>query len=242
MKHNKRTKSESVYINAIIQNLSLQRLTDQEIVDHLHNEKQIEIARSTVTNTRNRMEKESAKWYTELKQSTSKYIAAYKQRIDSLFSYQKKLHEIIAATKRDEVKIRAISELHAIEIDVFNLWKQLPNLDIDIVNSSKQEQPSIIEESGIFTEEDLNGLENEPLSHPDPAAGYCWHGYIRCDGCKRWFNGEALLKYHKKRNNNTSICSIPNIDYPSSVASVVDDDVVSDFGKNEVGNSKSSTN
>jgi len=121
---------------AIIQNLSLKRLTDQEIAEYLHNEKQIEIARSTVTNTRNRVEKQAAKWYLDLKQSSDKFIAAYKQRIDSLFSYQKKLHEIIAATKKDEVKIRAISELHSIEMDIFGLWKQLPQLDTDNNNSN----------------------------------------------------------------------------------------------------------
>ena len=60
MKRHTRTKSEQEYVNAMIQNLSLQRLTDQEIVDYLHNEKQIEIARSTVTNTRNRVERRAA--------------------------------------------------------------------------------------------------------------------------------------------------------------------------------------
>ena len=74
-------------MSAIIQNLSLKGLTDQEIVEYLHNEKQIEIARSTVTNTRSRIEKQAAKWYLDLRQSESKYISAYKQRIDSLLSY-----------------------------------------------------------------------------------------------------------------------------------------------------------
>jgi hypothetical protein len=108
----------------------LQRLTDKEIVDYLHNEKQITIGRSTVTRTRNETEKEAGKWYTELRKSIYKYLAAYKQRLDSLLSYQKKLHEIISNTKKEEVKIRAISELHSIEMDIYNLWKQLPNLDI----------------------------------------------------------------------------------------------------------------
>ena len=79
---------------------------------------------------RNQVESKAEKWYIELKRTSYKYIAAYKERLDSLFSYQKKLHEIMHATMKDEVKIRAISELHSIEMDIFNLWKQLPNLDI----------------------------------------------------------------------------------------------------------------
>ena len=43
MERSKRTKAEQEYVKALIQGLSLQRLTDQEIVDYLYNEKQIEI-------------------------------------------------------------------------------------------------------------------------------------------------------------------------------------------------------
>ena len=48
-----------------------------------------------------------------------KYVAMFKERIDSLLSYQKKLHEIITSTfdavgehePRPEVEIKAITEL-----------------------------------------------------------------------------------------------------------------------------------
>ncbi len=83
MERNTRTKAEREYIKGIIQNLSLKRLTDQEIVNYLH-EKQIEIARSTVTNTRISMEKQAEKWYIDLRNSAYRYLAQYKQRIDSL--------------------------------------------------------------------------------------------------------------------------------------------------------------
>lgn len=128
--HQKCTKSEKEYVKGIIHNLSFQRLTDQEIVQWLHDQKQIDMSRSTVSRVRNQVELKAAMWYIELKKSGSKYIAAYKERIDSLFSYQKKLHEIIESTKKPEIKIRCISELHSIELDIFNLWKQLPNLDV----------------------------------------------------------------------------------------------------------------
>jgi hypothetical protein len=124
------TKSEREYVKAIVYNLSFQRLTDQEIVQWFHDEKQIDLNRSTISKMRKQVESKAEKWYIELKRTSYKYIAAYKERLDSLFSYQKKLHEIIHATMKDEVKIRAISELHSIEMDIFNLWKQLPNLDI----------------------------------------------------------------------------------------------------------------
>jgi len=59
------TKTEKQYLRGMIHNLSLQRLTDQEIVDYLHNEKKIEIARSTATKIRNQVEQEAEDWYAE---------------------------------------------------------------------------------------------------------------------------------------------------------------------------------
>ena len=88
-------KPEREYVKGIVHNLSFQRLTDQEIVKGLHDEKQIDLDRSTVSKMRNHVELKAEKWYIELKQSTFRYISVYKERIDSLFSYQKKLHEII---------------------------------------------------------------------------------------------------------------------------------------------------
>jgi hypothetical protein len=40
------------------------------------------------------------------------------------------LNDVIKPTKREDIKIKAISALHSIEMDIFNLWKQLPELDI----------------------------------------------------------------------------------------------------------------
>ena len=109
-------KSQKQYVRGIIHNLSLQRWTSQEIADFLH-EKNIMIARRTVSQIRNATEKSAEKWYIELRQSRYKYIANFKERIDSLLSYQKQLHEIITSSKKDEVKIRAISELTTIEMN-----------------------------------------------------------------------------------------------------------------------------
>ena len=80
------------------------------------------------------MERQAEKWYFELRESRYRYVAMFKERIDSLLSYQKKLHEIINTStlidiegeheQRPEVKIKAISELHAIEVTLFSMWKR----------------------------------------------------------------------------------------------------------------------
>lgn len=105
------TKAEKQYIQGIVHNYSLQRWTDQDIVNYLWNEKKIMIARSTVTTFKNQAQQQAEKWYIELRDSGAKYIAVYKERLDSLLSYQKKLHEIIAKFESSpEVILPAISE------------------------------------------------------------------------------------------------------------------------------------
>src|SRR5437867_4416163 len=116
----------------MVHNLSLQRWTDQQIVDYLNEEKKIDIARSTVNSIKNKIEREAEKWYVGLRDSIYKYIAVYKERLDSLMSYQKRLHEIVEFYMRNnlypDTVIKAITELHRIEMSIFNLWKELPHL------------------------------------------------------------------------------------------------------------------
>jgi IS30 family transposase len=78
-------KSDRQYFRGTIHNLSLSRWTGQEIVDYLRDEKQLEIGRSTVNSIKNQIEKQAEKWYMELRESRYKYVASYKERIDSLF-------------------------------------------------------------------------------------------------------------------------------------------------------------
>ena len=74
-KHIKLSKSEKEYVRGIVHNLSLSRWTDQEIVDYLHSEKKIDIARTTVNTIKNQIERKAEKWYIELRQSRFKYVA-----------------------------------------------------------------------------------------------------------------------------------------------------------------------
>jgi nitrogen fixation/metabolism regulation signal transduction histidine kinase len=122
MEHKKQSKSEKQYLLGVIHNLSLQRWTDQEITDYLH-EKGTNITRTTVISIKNQIEKQAENWYIELRQSRYKFIATYNERLDSLLSYQKKLNDILDSSKKEETKIRAINALQSIELDIFNIFK-----------------------------------------------------------------------------------------------------------------------
>jgi len=153
-------------------------------------------------------------------------VAIYKERIDSLFSYQKKLHEIINVTNKPEVKLRAISELHSIEMSIFSLWKQLPDLQIvDRINSTDQNKDEY-----EYYNVGSNGLPGaisygrEEDGRQDRAVFFGWkqgdppldsrframmeqkYGlefepwddpkWIQCPSCNRWFKNIIRLEMH----------------------------------------------
>lgn len=141
------TKSEREYVKGIVHNLSFQRLTDQEIVQWLHDEKKINVDRSTISKIRHKVEQQAENWYNELRDTSYKYIALYKERIDSLMSYQKRLHEIVERYSADHIYpdtvIKAISELHRIEMSIFSLWKELPRLGTSVESTSSNSRSGV---------------------------------------------------------------------------------------------------
>ena len=68
-------------------------------------------------------------WYIELRNSRYKFIGVYK-RLDIVIS-KKKLNDVLASTKKEETKIKAISLLQSIELDLFNRFKQLPEVRVE---------------------------------------------------------------------------------------------------------------
>jgi hypothetical protein len=219
MERQKFTKTEKQYLRGIIHNLSLQRWTADEITNYLHNEKNMKISRSTISRIINTIDESAEKWYIELRQSRYKFIATYKERLDSLLSYQKKLHEIISVTRKPEVQLRAISELHSIEMSIFSLWKQLPDLQID--DNRNEYEYDNVGHNGLPGVISYGPEEDE---RQDRAAFFGWkqgdppldfrfremmeqkygvefepwdkEKWVDCYGCKRWFKNAELLRMH----------------------------------------------
>ena len=85
-----------------------------------------------ISKIRNQVVEEAGNWYLELRESGTKTIAFYKERLDSLLSYQKKLNEILNTCEAPEIRIRAIAELHRIEISLHTIFQELPHEQFQI--------------------------------------------------------------------------------------------------------------
>jgi hypothetical protein len=204
------TKAERQYIKGIVPNYSLQRWSDQDIVNYLQEEKKIKIGGSTVTKIKNQVEQEAGIWYIELKESGSKYVAVYKERLDSLLSYKKKLHDIISSTEKPEVQVRAISELHSIEMSLYGLFKELPQFDIrppnthtellggcncslangDIISHSKCRYCHQVwcPTTNPECEHGIKGCNYQPYDEHNK--------WIKCSSCAIWFKNNDILAVH----------------------------------------------
>jgi FAD/FMN-containing dehydrogenase len=159
------TKAEREYVKGIVHNLSFQRLTDNEIVQWLRDEKKIDLDRSTISKMRNQVEEQAEEWYIGHRESGAKYIAIYKERLDSLLSYQKKLHEIINrfGEQSPEPVIRAISELHRLELSLHTLLKELPgDIATSKDKSEEQEQEKEKQRVGHLTFNEWVGKNTHP--------------------------------------------------------------------------------
>ena len=154
-----------------------------------------------------------------------------------MLSYQKKLHDIIASTypdaegegeheQRPEVKIRAIAELHAIEVTLFQMWKQLPNLYVNnsitvnhvpIAAAAEQLEEKGYENTQIPPVDEIDernrfdrwSIDNKPMSRKyiakmeskwgipiESVESEAWAGLVQCSECKRWFESENIKASH----------------------------------------------
>lgn len=218
------TKTEREYVKGIVQNLSLQRLTDREIVHYLKEEKKIDLNRTTVTKMRIHVEKEAEKWYLELRQSNYKSIAFYKERIDSLFSYQKKLNQIIEfymdpprQILYSDTIIRAIAELHRIEMSLHTIFQQFPHeqwqINLDYEKKNGPRQCNCLKKHKITHSQCRSCLQvwcpdtlgQEWCPNPDCSSGIKGSTFkpydsefewVQCSTCKMWFMTHDIMAVH----------------------------------------------
>ena len=177
--------------------------------------------------------KEAGKWYLELRESGTKYIAIYKERLDSLTSYQRKLNQIVVAYLKPpneilytDTVVRAIAELHRIEMSLYTLFKETPVLDIkpdskdfntikncrwvDIITHCKCKHckevwcPTAKGQDWCPNPDCGNGLKGCEFMPWDEG-----HEWIQCSSCKRWFKLPEILEKHRSINCTANTPYLP---------------------------------
>jgi hypothetical protein len=208
-------KSRKSVHKCIVHNYSLQRCTGQDIVDYLREEKKLNIAKSTVTTIKNKVVEEAGNWYLKLRKSSYKTIAFYKERLDSLLSYQKKLNDIMDGSEVPEIRIRAIAELHRIEMSLHTIFQEFPHEQSQIRPEIEREPTNCqCMSTGTITHSKCRyckqvwcplALKQDWCPNPECSQGIKGnkfkpydehHEWIHCPTCKMWFKTPDILALH----------------------------------------------
>lgn len=127
------THHESSLLKKIVASLSIKRLPNSEIIKEVFKQTNKTITDRVIAQIRQRIKKESAKWYKMMREGEYEYIHEFKERIDEIIWLQRKHHEIIDNQNTPTpVKQSSLAELHKLNITLSNYFDVAP----DIINGS----------------------------------------------------------------------------------------------------------
>lgn len=120
---------ERSLIETIVATLSLKRLSDVEIIQEIFDRTNKTVTKQTLCNIRNRIKKESSKWYSELRENQYSYIHEFRKRVNEIEDLMKRHYEIVDSDKEPTaVKQSSLVELHKLSISLSNLIEVAPSI------------------------------------------------------------------------------------------------------------------
>jgi hypothetical protein len=138
------TAEERRIVDGIVASLSIERIPDTEIIEEIkrHTNKE-KISRQSLYKIKQRIKKESAEWYSQLKESRYDYIHEFKERINEIVDLQKRHYKIIEDNQDNpSVQQASLAELHRLNITLSNYFDVAPSIgNATISETPKAEKP-----------------------------------------------------------------------------------------------------
>ena len=123
------TGPERNLIQSIVANLTIKRIPDPEIMKEVSSQTKKSISAKSLYNIRQRIKKESSKWYSQLRQGEHEYIHEFKERINEIVDLQKRHYKIIEDNQNNpSVQQASLSELHRLNITLSNYFDVAPSI------------------------------------------------------------------------------------------------------------------
>ena len=125
------TFDERTIVKSIIANLSLRRISDDEIIKEIERQTSKIISRQSLYNLRQQIKKESYDWYKSLWEGQYEYIHQFKERINEILWLQQKHRDLINNNKDNpQIQQASLADLHRLNITLSNYF----NVTASIVN------------------------------------------------------------------------------------------------------------
>jgi len=146
------TGPERIEIQSIVANLTIKRILDQLISKHIFDQIGKSISPKSLYNIRQRIKKESSKWYSQLRQGEYEYIHEFKERINEIVDLQRQHHQIILENQHNPSIVQtSLAELHKLNITLSNYFDVAPSIgNATISETPKTESRSNINQDNII--------------------------------------------------------------------------------------------
>ena len=121
----------------IVADLTIKRIPDALIMQHIQNKTGKTISKMTLWNIRQRIKRESYNWYKTMREGEYEYIHEYKERINEIMDLQRQHHEIIIKNQNNPALIQtSLAELHKLSITLSNLYDIAPAIGTSVKNDN----------------------------------------------------------------------------------------------------------
>lgn len=126
-------------MKAIVNLYSLKRFTNEEIIKKIFEETKEKVTSVYISQVRQTIKKEAAKWYQSVRENEFEYIYQFKERIEEIIWLQKKHYDIIVDAEGEgdyETVQTSLAELHRLNVTLSNYYDVAPAIMVDHNNKN----------------------------------------------------------------------------------------------------------
>jgi hypothetical protein len=144
------TAAERDQIQSIVANLYIKQIPDSMIMDEVRRQTGKSIAKRTLCYIRERIKRESYKWYQQLRKDNYEFIHEFRERIREINDLQAKHYVIVNSTKEPaSVRQTSMAELHKLNITLSNYYDIAPYLVSNIGQLAKNSNSNYVNSISI---------------------------------------------------------------------------------------------
>jgi len=144
------TAEERRIVDGIVSTLSINRISDSEIIEEIRRQtNKDKISRQSLYNIKQRIKKESAKWYSQLRQSEYEYLYEFKERVNEIQDLQRRHYQIVDSDVSTTVKQASLIALHNLNVTLANYYDIVPYLTVIGQRQTKAEVEAETQKTGI---------------------------------------------------------------------------------------------
>ena len=123
------TNTERTLIKSIVASLSIKRIPESEIIKEIFQQTNKTITKASLFNVKNRIKRDSFKWYKTMREGEYEYLHEFKERVNEIMDLQRKHHEIIDNNPfNPQIQQTSLAELHKLTITLSNLYDVAPTI------------------------------------------------------------------------------------------------------------------